>query len=260
MAVSQRFALFSSRDYCVLTAPTTMNSNVSLLDHFTPVPSRVGSTFSHALFLLHRDALVADRQLAVRRFDPVAHGPQAALLLGRASEEHDPRDDLDDVSSQCDAASATAASLAATATAVACSNAVLASLAEECDVPLAENPNVAAFVAVLKPPRPANSRTFRAREWVSTGVGRWTMNNVLEKSHRRDVRVGWNDRSSKSGLWNGRDFRGENDGASHRSLAATRPRQTSTGSRFHNKKRRGVGKNLVRPVCGQSGGTLREVS
>ena len=145
--IYQRFVLFPSRDYCVLTSPTTMNSNVSLLDHFTPVPSRVGSTFSHALFLLHRDALVADRQLTVNRFDPVAHGPQATLLLGRASE-HDPREDFDDVSS-ADAASATAASLAATATATAASNAGLASLAEEADVPLAENPNVAAFVAVL---------------------------------------------------------------------------------------------------------------
>ena len=61
------FNEFPDRDYCVLTVPTT-TSESALLAHFTAVTPKEGSTFSHCLYVLHRDELFAHEHLKVERF------------------------------------------------------------------------------------------------------------------------------------------------------------------------------------------------
>ncbi|CAM9287103.1 unnamed protein product, partial [Choristocarpus tenellus] len=47
------FQLYPGRDYCVLTVPST-GVESTLLRHFTPVPARAGSAFSHVFYIMHR--------------------------------------------------------------------------------------------------------------------------------------------------------------------------------------------------------------
>jgi len=121
------FALFPGRDYCVVTAPPTMKASAPFLKDFVAVPSRLGSTFSHTLFLLHRASLVAAEQLRVRRFDPAVHAaPAAALLASRGDDA--PTADGDPAPTP---------------------DQIVAGLGADFSVPLEEGPNAAAFVAVV---------------------------------------------------------------------------------------------------------------
>jgi hypothetical protein len=51
------FGLFPDRDYCILTVPCHAAATSVLLknNHFTAAASTPGSTFSHVLYLMHRD-------------------------------------------------------------------------------------------------------------------------------------------------------------------------------------------------------------
>ena len=53
------FETFPTRDYCLLTLPHTVPHSL-LLDVFTLVPPRASNTFSHVLYIVHRDSLTAD--------------------------------------------------------------------------------------------------------------------------------------------------------------------------------------------------------
>jgi len=52
------FKLFKDRDYCILTIPSN-SRETPLLKNFTAVPPKSGSTFSHVLYIMHKDALYA---------------------------------------------------------------------------------------------------------------------------------------------------------------------------------------------------------
>ncbi|KAJ8603908.1 hypothetical protein CTAYLR_009707 [Chrysophaeum taylorii] len=104
------FALYPERDYCIFTAPPSVRSDSHLLRNFTPVPPRFGSTFTHALYVLHRRALLAPR---VSRFDRATHLQGVSRLVPERVSE---------VLDRCDAEAATS---------------------------LSDNPNEAAFAAVV---------------------------------------------------------------------------------------------------------------
>ncbi|KAH8057270.1 hypothetical protein JL722_6922 [Aureococcus anophagefferens] len=120
------FALFPGRDYCV-TAPPTMKASAPFLKDFVAVPSRLGSTFSHTLFLLHRASLVAAEQLRVRRFDPAVHAAPAAALLASRGDD----------------------AVTADGEPAPTPDQIVAGLGADFSVPLEEGPNAAAFVAVV---------------------------------------------------------------------------------------------------------------
>ncbi len=62
------FDLFPDRDYLVVTQPHTVAEN-SLLQKFTVAGKRPENTFSHVLYLLHRDQLL-EQDLRVQRASP----------------------------------------------------------------------------------------------------------------------------------------------------------------------------------------------
>ena len=78
------FQLWPDKEYCVVTAPPTVQ-RAAFLDAFVSIPPKAGSTFAHTLYLLHRDALLAPSQLTVRRYDPSIHAEGAAALVGDVS-------------------------------------------------------------------------------------------------------------------------------------------------------------------------------
>lgn len=51
------FNLFPDRDYLIVTQPHTVPEN-ALLSKFTLVPKTMNNTFSHVLYLIHRDYLL----------------------------------------------------------------------------------------------------------------------------------------------------------------------------------------------------------
>ncbi len=53
------FSTFPDRDYCLLTLPHTVPHSL-LLEHFTLVPARPANTFSHVLYVAHRESSGAD--------------------------------------------------------------------------------------------------------------------------------------------------------------------------------------------------------
>ena len=59
------FDLFPDRDYLILTQPHTV-AETSLLAKFTLAVKKPSNTFSHVLYILHRDALL-DIDMFVRR-------------------------------------------------------------------------------------------------------------------------------------------------------------------------------------------------
>jgi hypothetical protein len=75
--VGPAFAFFPDKEYCAVTLPYTCEEH-ALLHHFAPVPARPQSTLSHALYLLHRDALGASVAVA---WAAEADLPDAAALL-----------------------------------------------------------------------------------------------------------------------------------------------------------------------------------
>ncbi|CAM9474951.1 unnamed protein product, partial [Discosporangium mesarthrocarpum] len=74
------FQLYPGRDYCVLTVPSEGAESV-LLRHFTPVPARAGSAFSHVFYIMHRDSLPAYKYMRVSRFVRPSHRPGVARLV-----------------------------------------------------------------------------------------------------------------------------------------------------------------------------------
>ncbi|CAM9941239.1 unnamed protein product, partial [Phaeothamnion confervicola] len=77
------FAAFPDRDYCVVTVPAVATAAAvgPLLRGFSPVPPRPGSTFSHVLYVLHRDCLAAWTALRVVPYSAREHRLGAAKLL-----------------------------------------------------------------------------------------------------------------------------------------------------------------------------------
>ena len=51
------FDLFPDRDYLIVTQPHTVSEN-SLLQKFTLITKKPENTFSHVLYILHRDSLM----------------------------------------------------------------------------------------------------------------------------------------------------------------------------------------------------------
>eukprot|EP00742_Colponemidia_sp_Colp-10_P005991 GILJ01006412.1.p1 GENE.GILJ01006412.1~~GILJ01006412.1.p1 ORF type:complete len:1622 (+),score=306.28 GILJ01006412.1:470-4867(+) len=56
------FALYPDKDYCIVTQPHTSPES-TLLNNFSLVPKKPSNTFSHVLYLFHRDALLAPLQV-----------------------------------------------------------------------------------------------------------------------------------------------------------------------------------------------------
>ena len=75
------FDLFPDRNYCLLTLPHTSppNSSLNLLHYFTLIPPTSANTFSHVLYLLHRDTLATLNELTVH--SPVFPLVGAALAI-----------------------------------------------------------------------------------------------------------------------------------------------------------------------------------
>ena len=61
------FNSFKDRDYCILTVPSSASES-PLLKNFVPVTAKSGSTFSHCLYVLHKDALFAKDFMKVERY------------------------------------------------------------------------------------------------------------------------------------------------------------------------------------------------
>jgi hypothetical protein len=59
------FDMFPDRDYLIVTQPHTVSEN-SLLQKFTLVPKKSENTFSHVLYLVHRDELL-EQDIVVER-------------------------------------------------------------------------------------------------------------------------------------------------------------------------------------------------
>lgn len=59
------FDRFPDRDYLIVTQPHTVSEN-SLLQKFTLVPKKSENTFTHVLYIIHRDALF-EEDVIVRR-------------------------------------------------------------------------------------------------------------------------------------------------------------------------------------------------
>eukprot|EP00943_MAST-04B_sp_MAST-4B-sp1_P002176 g2176.t1 len=72
------FVMFPDREYCVVTLPHTAAES-SLLSNFTMVSPRPSSTFSHVLYLLHRDGLLASEVRVQRALE--SHLKQLTPML-----------------------------------------------------------------------------------------------------------------------------------------------------------------------------------
>ncbi|KAK7247912.1 cilia and flagella associated protein [Aureococcus anophagefferens] len=103
----------------------TMKASAPFLKDFVAVPSRLGSTFSHTLFLLHRASLVAAEQLRVRRFP--ASIPRRGGAVGARGDD----------------------AVTADGEPAPTPDQIVAGLGADFSVPLEEGPNAAAFVAVV---------------------------------------------------------------------------------------------------------------
>ena len=62
------FSIFPDRDYLIVTQPHTVPEN-SLISKFTLVPKSAENTFSHVLYLIHRDYLL-EQDIAVSKTNP----------------------------------------------------------------------------------------------------------------------------------------------------------------------------------------------
>jgi len=78
------FRAFPDREYCILTVPSTLLSEPALVRGFSAAAPLPGTSFSHSLFVVHRDALLAAAHLCVTRWRPsVAAELEAAGSLSR---------------------------------------------------------------------------------------------------------------------------------------------------------------------------------
>jgi len=65
--LSYAFEQFPDKEYCLLTLPST-SPPISILRNFTVVQPKPGSTFSHVLYLLHRDTPQSAAHLSLTRY------------------------------------------------------------------------------------------------------------------------------------------------------------------------------------------------
>ncbi|KAH8088761.1 hypothetical protein JL720_6725 [Aureococcus anophagefferens] len=153
-------------------APPTMKASAPFLKDFVAVPSRLGSTFSHTLFLLHRASLVAAEQLRVRRFDPRSAAQRRRCWRrrggGAVTADGEPAPTPDQI---------------------------VAGLGADFSVPLEEGPNAAAFVAVVGGAVVAVVSV--SRKAASTNVLNWLKANyhiedfVPFERHRARAQASW---------------------------------------------------------------------
>ncbi|CEM02697.1 unnamed protein product [Vitrella brassicaformis CCMP3155] len=87
------FSLYPTKEYCILTQPTTAPPS-PLLAAFSLIPARPTSTFSHALYLLHRSALLHISPPIVR---PIAPPDLRELDILTSGLSEDIRDCLFDI-------------------------------------------------------------------------------------------------------------------------------------------------------------------
>lgn len=78
--IPHAFELFPEREYVVLTLPSGV-AEPPLLRSFNLAVPRVGTTFSHSLYILHRDMLLAPEHLVVQRLSPRVHGEAVQKLI-----------------------------------------------------------------------------------------------------------------------------------------------------------------------------------
>mmetsp|Transcript_12238 Transcript_12238/g.25072 ORF Transcript_12238/g.25072 Transcript_12238/m.25072 type:complete len:1447 (+) Transcript_12238:1-4341(+) len=97
------FSQFEDRDYCILTVPSSASES-PLLKNFVPVTAKSGSTFSHCLYVLHKDALFAKDYMKVERYVEDKFGSYIPRLIksmgsggGKVREEIDKSREEDDV-------------------------------------------------------------------------------------------------------------------------------------------------------------------
>ena len=80
------FDLFSDKEYCVITLPSTCTPG-ALLDHFTLVRASPASTFSHVLYILHRDTLSTVQHFRVVRYKADSYMMASRLLEVMSSDK-----------------------------------------------------------------------------------------------------------------------------------------------------------------------------
>ena len=110
------FMMFPDREYCVVTLPHTAAES-ALLANFTMVAPRPTSTFSHVLYLLHRDGLLAPEVRVTRALE--SHLGQLEPMLAALPNGHE------------------------------VAEAVVAAL-DKNNTPLTKNPQMSAFVATCR--------------------------------------------------------------------------------------------------------------
>ena len=88
--LSYAFDLFPDRDYLIVTQPHTVPES-SLLHKFTEVTKKSNNTFSHVLYIIHRDALL-DIDMLVRR----ARLPDIDLVKDQLTADLEDGKDVDE--------------------------------------------------------------------------------------------------------------------------------------------------------------------
>eukprot|EP00613_Pedinella_sp_CCMP2098_P039092 CAMPEP_0171776582 /NCGR_PEP_ID=MMETSP0991-20121206/57242_1 /TAXON_ID=483369 /ORGANISM="non described non described, Strain CCMP2098" /LENGTH=140 /DNA_ID=CAMNT_0012383073 /DNA_START=14 /DNA_END=433 /DNA_ORIENTATION=- len=78
------FEQFPDKQYAVLTVPTTVLTEPALVRGHTAVPPLPGTSFSHTLFVVHRDSLLAEKHLKVTRYCPTLASSSGASPAQRA--------------------------------------------------------------------------------------------------------------------------------------------------------------------------------
>lgn len=81
------FNLFPDRDYLIVTQPHTVPEN-ALLNKFTLVPKTMNNTFSHVLYLIHRDYLL-EQDIEVTRTVPEDYAQIEELLFSNPTVTND---------------------------------------------------------------------------------------------------------------------------------------------------------------------------
>ena len=81
------FDLFPGRDYLIVTQPHTVPEN-ALLSKFTLVPKTMHNTFSHVLYLIHRDYLL-EQDIQVSRTQPDDYDQIRDLLFSNPTVTND---------------------------------------------------------------------------------------------------------------------------------------------------------------------------
>jgi hypothetical protein len=79
------FKAFPDLEYCLLTVPSTVLLESRLVRGYTPALPKAGTSYSHSLFILHRDTVLASTYLSVQRLFPSS--------LNNGSDER--RDEID---------------------------------------------------------------------------------------------------------------------------------------------------------------------